>query len=60
MTTHDIRHKLTLINKRLLLVRALSTQVGVIQEVDQLVIEICALGDRLEDKVIPEKEYMCA
>ena len=60
MTTHDIRHKLTLINKRLLLVRALSTQVGVIQEVDQLVIEICALGDRLEDKVIPEKEYVCA
>jgi len=53
MKTHDIRHRLTTINRRILLAREFCTQITVLNELDGLVTDICNLGDDLDK---PEKE----
>jgi len=50
MNTHDIRHRLTKINRRILRTREICTQCGVLQELDGLVADICCLGDDLGTK----------
>lgn len=55
MTIHDIRHKLTLLNKRILYAREVCTQPAVIQELDGLICDICSLGDHLEDRLDGKK-----
>lgn len=50
MTTHDIRHRLTRINRRILRTRELCTQCSVLQELDGLISDVCNLGDDLEKK----------
>ncbi len=49
MTIHTIRHKLDAINKHLLFIRELSAQSGVIQEVDRVILDVCNLGDSLDE-----------
>ena len=50
MNTHDLRHRLTKINRRILRTREICTQIGVLQELDGLVNDICCLGDDLDKK----------
>jgi hypothetical protein len=50
MTVHDIRHKLTKLNRAVLLIREISTQPQVINMLDALIVDICSLGDNLEKK----------
>ena len=52
MTIHDIRHRLTLLNKRILYTREICTQASVVQELDYLISDICALGDDLDKKKV--------
>lgn len=52
MKTHDIRHRLTHLNRRILYIREISTQSGVISELDFLISDICALGDDLDKKAV--------
>lgn len=44
---HYLRNALTKLNNKILLARTFSTQPSVIQELDILIVEICALGDKL-------------
>ena len=48
MTAHDIRHRLTKINRRILRMRELCTQVSVLNEITFLINDVCNLGDDLE------------
>ena len=49
MNTHEIRHRLTLVNKRILYTREVCTQPKVDNELVGLITDICNLGDELDE-----------
>ena len=49
MTIHDIRHRLTDINKAIIQIKEISTQPQVLNELDVVIVDICRLGDDLKE-----------
>jgi hypothetical protein len=50
MTVHDILHRLTQINRRILMAKTYCTQAAVDQELNGIISDICNLGDELNNK----------